>query len=152
VSRAREEAQAHRGIYGVPMPTRLLAERIASFKHVYTLYSAVRPFGVSSLVAGYDEKGPQLFIVEPNGGLTGYYGYAVGKGQQQAKSSIEKLDLKAMTCRQAIVEIAKMYENIYLHAHSTDCCHSSLTYVLLLGQTVFMKPTMSIVKNLSRLN
>eukprot|EP01028_Stygiella_incarcerata_P002499 TRINITY_DN1469_c0_g1_i2.p2 TRINITY_DN1469_c0_g1~~TRINITY_DN1469_c0_g1_i2.p2 ORF type:complete len:147 (-),score=41.41 TRINITY_DN1469_c0_g1_i2:170-610(-) len=90
------------------MPTRLLAERIASFKHVYTLYSAVRPFGVSSLVAGYDEKGPQLFIVEPNGVLTGYYGYAIGQGQQHAKSSIEKLDLKSMTCRQAIVEIAKI--------------------------------------------
>ena len=37
-----------------------------------------------------------------------YFGTAVGKGRQGAKTDIERLDLKELTCRQAVTEIAKM--------------------------------------------
>ena len=33
----------------------------------YTQSGGVRPFGVSCLVAGYDNDGPQLFQVDPSG-------------------------------------------------------------------------------------
>lgn len=33
----------------------------------YTLYSSVRPFGVSTIVGGVDVNGPQLYIIEPSG-------------------------------------------------------------------------------------
>lgn len=37
------------------------------FKHVYTLHSSVRPFGVATLIAAYDRSGPQLYMIEPSG-------------------------------------------------------------------------------------
>lgn len=45
-----------------------LADRVAMYKHAYTLYSAVRPFGCSVALGSYDEvDGPQLFMVDPSG-------------------------------------------------------------------------------------
>ena len=37
-----------------------------------------------------------------------FFGAAVGKGRQGAKTDIERLDLKELTCKQGIKEIAKM--------------------------------------------
>lgn len=33
----------------------------------YTLYSSVRPFGVSAILGAVDKDGPALFVVEPSG-------------------------------------------------------------------------------------
>lgn len=46
----------------------MLAERIGLFVQAYTLYSSVRPFGASVLMATMDEYyGPELYMVEPSG-------------------------------------------------------------------------------------
>jgi len=46
----------------------VLAERISMYMHAYTLYSFVRPFGCSVLVASYDKTdGAELYSIEPSG-------------------------------------------------------------------------------------
>ena len=40
--------------------------------------------------------------------MQGYFGAAAGKGKQVAKNELEKLNLKDMTCRQAVYEAARM--------------------------------------------
>jgi 20S proteasome subunit alpha 7 len=84
------------------------------------LYAYYRPFGATSIVGGVDEDGPQLYMIEPSGlywvrcifdlraDRKGYYGAAAGKGKQVAKNELEKLDLKNMTCREAVYKAAKM--------------------------------------------
>lgn len=37
-----------------------------------------------------------------------YYGTAVGKGRQSVKTEIERLKFDQLTCRQAVVECAKV--------------------------------------------
>ena len=37
------------------------------YMHAYTLYSFVRPFGSSVMLAGYDNGIPQLYGIEPSG-------------------------------------------------------------------------------------
>ena len=37
-----------------------------------------------------------------------YFGTAVGKGRQAAKTEIERLKLAEMTCQQGVIEVAKM--------------------------------------------
>lgn len=41
-------------------------------------------------------------------GMQRFFGTAVGKGRQGAKTDIERLDLKELSSRQAVTEIAKM--------------------------------------------
>ncbi|KAF2707153.1 proteasome component C1 [Pleomassaria siparia CBS 279.74] len=120
VSRARDEAASWRQMYKGPIPTSALANRMGSYVQAYTLYSSVRPFGVTAIVGGWDAEvevpvdgqvgsgpatgsggkkdgakhgGPFLYMIEPSGLYWGYYGAATGKGRQIAKSELEKLNL-----------------------------------------------------------
>lgn len=43
-----------------------------------TIVSGVRPFGVSLLIAGYDDQGPQLYQVDPSGSYWGWKASAIG--------------------------------------------------------------------------
>lgn len=48
-------------------------------------------------------------MIEPSGISYGYFGAAVGKGRQAAKTELEKLKLREFTCREAVNDVARMY-------------------------------------------
>ncbi len=53
--------------------------------------SGVRPFGVSLLIAGYDEvAGAQLYQVDPSGSYWAWKASAIGKGMVNARTFLEK--------------------------------------------------------------
>lgn len=109
VERARDEAANYRSNYGSPIPLKLLVDRVALYVHVYTLYSSVRPFGVSCLLSSYDPTdGPELYLIDPSGVSFGYYGCAIGKAKQAAKTEIEKIKMKDMLCVDLVKEVAKI--------------------------------------------
>ena len=94
VSRARDEASSWRSTYKGPIPIAALASRLGGYVQAYTLYSSVRPFGVTAIVGGWDSEaelpvdgqvgvgpkagsggkvqgakagGPGLYMIEPSG-------------------------------------------------------------------------------------
>lgn len=50
----------------------------------------VRPFGVSLMMAGYDDNGPQLYQVDPSGSYFAWKASAIGKNMVNAKAFLEK--------------------------------------------------------------
>ena len=45
-----------------------LVDRVSSYVHAYTLYSAVRPFGVSIILSSYTPTdGPSMYSIDPSG-------------------------------------------------------------------------------------
>jgi 20S proteasome subunit alpha 7 len=55
-SRARDEASSWRRTYKGPIPTSALASRLGGYAQAYTLYSSVRPFGVTAIMGGWDSE------------------------------------------------------------------------------------------------
>jgi len=137
VSRARDEAASWRQVYKTPVTTEVLASRMGGYLQAYTLYSSVRPFGITAIVAGWDSElelpvdgqvgsgpsigaggkvegkkhgGPALYMIEPSGLYWGYYGAATGKGRQSAKAELEKLDLSAgtLSLKDGVMEAARI--------------------------------------------
>lgn len=53
-SRARDEAGSWRKTYKAPIPMSALASRLGGYVQAYTLYSSVRPFGVTAIMGGFD--------------------------------------------------------------------------------------------------
>lgn len=49
------------------MDFKAVADRLGMYVQAYTLYSSVRPFGVSAILGAVDKDGPALFVVEPSG-------------------------------------------------------------------------------------
>ncbi|KAN0063882.1 putative proteasome subunit alpha type-7 [Thecaphora frezii] len=120
-SRARDEAVNHRDTYRYPVPLKALADRVSMYIQAFTLYSSVRPFGVSTILAGIDDsRGPQIFMIEPSGVFWGYHGCAIGKGKQLAKTEIEKLDLENLELTQAVDEAAKIIFKVHDDAKDKD--------------------------------
>jgi 20S proteasome subunit alpha 2 len=63
----------------------------------------VRPFGVSMLVAGYDEAaGPALYQVDPSGSYFAWKASAIGKNMSNAKGFLEKRYDESMELEDAI--------------------------------------------------
>lgn len=64
---ARTECSNYRSTYGTDIPLSYLNDRLAMSMHVYTLYSAVRPYGCSVILGAYEKDGPVMFMVDPSG-------------------------------------------------------------------------------------
>ncbi|XP_059062522.1 proteasome subunit alpha type-3-like [Achroia grisella] len=112
VETARSEASNYRSQYGVPVPLKYLNERVSMYMHAYTLYSAVRPYGCSMVMGTWtDYEGPQMYMLDPSGVSFSYFGCAVGKAKQAAKTEIEKLKLGDLTVKELVREAARI---IYL--------------------------------------
>mmetsp|Transcript_23523 Transcript_23523/g.72369 ORF Transcript_23523/g.72369 Transcript_23523/m.72369 type:complete len:240 (-) Transcript_23523:241-960(-) len=91
VKKARKQAQQYFLTYGEQKPVRGLVQDLAAVMQEYTQSGGVRPFGVSLLVAGYDDvEGPQLFQVDPSGAYYGWKASAIGKNYKNARSFLEK--------------------------------------------------------------
>jgi 20S proteasome subunit alpha 7 len=109
VSRARSECAQYLSFYGDRIPAQILADRMAHYMHLFTLYWSVRPFGASSLMAVKDEHdGYALYLLEPSGECQRYHGAAIGKGRQAAKNEIEKLDLGNLSAAEAVKHVARI--------------------------------------------
>eukprot|EP01027_Heterolobosea_sp_BB2_P005456 GEZU01008343.1.p1 GENE.GEZU01008343.1~~GEZU01008343.1.p1 ORF type:complete len:124 (-),score=42.08 GEZU01008343.1:121-492(-) len=63
---------------------------MASVMQEYTQSGGVRPFGVSLLIAGFDEQGPHLYQVDPSGSYWAWKASAIGKNMINAKTFLEK--------------------------------------------------------------
>ncbi|KDQ64727.1 hypothetical protein JAAARDRAFT_202025 [Jaapia argillacea MUCL 33604] len=107
-NRARDEAASFRDIYRSPPPLKTIVDRVGLFVQAFTLYSSVRPFGISTILGAVDKDGPALYVVEPSGVFYGYHGAAVGKGRQLAKTELEKLKLAELSTREAVTEAARI--------------------------------------------
>ncbi|CAM9698268.1 unnamed protein product [Ascophyllum nodosum] len=88
--RSRKQAQSYYNIYREIQPVAQLVRDTAGVMQEYTQRGGVRPFGVSLLVAGYDDDGPQLFQVDPSGAYFGWKATAIGKNFVNAKNFLEK--------------------------------------------------------------
>lgn len=110
VNRCRDEAQSYKSIFKTPITVPNLMDRMGIYVQNYTCYNSVRPFGVVSIVAGIDDNGPHLYMIEPSGTCWGYSGAATGKGRQIAKSELEKLNYEELTCAEAIKHAAKIIQ------------------------------------------
>jgi len=115
VNRARSEARSYRNFYGQAIPGKVLNDRIAGFMHMHTLYWYLRPFGCTAIIASYDDEkeGPSLYMCEPQGTSYKYFGCCVGKHKQGAKTELERLKFETLTCREAVMEIAKIIYKLH---------------------------------------
>ncbi|KAK9808635.1 hypothetical protein WJX72_000964 [[Myrmecia] bisecta] len=91
VQKARSEAAEFRFKYGYEMPVDYLAQVLADQAQVYTQHAYMRPLGVVPILIGIDEeRGPQLYKVDPAGYFVGYKATSAGAKDQEAENFLEK--------------------------------------------------------------
>lgn len=124
---ARNEAKQFRDNYHFPITPEILKDRLSLYLQAYTMYSSVRPFGISAFLAittnntsiGDDNvysslpssnSSSSLFLyqLESSGVAIGFQAIASGKGKQAAKGELEKLNTQTLNAEEAIDHVARI--------------------------------------------
>eukprot|EP00249_Psilotum_nudum_P006699 c19985_g1_i3 orf=111-818(+) len=90
VRKSRKQAQQYFRMYKEHIPVLQLVRETASIMQEFTQSGGVRPFGVSLLVAGFDDNGAHLYQVDPSGSYFSWKASAIGKNVSNAKTFLEK--------------------------------------------------------------
>lgn len=142
VDRARKVAHTgYKRIYNQYPPTRILVQDVARVMQEATQSAGVRPYGVSMLVAGWDEGidpeeeeteikegeevkkttktggihkgGPMLYQVDPTGSYFPWKATAIGKSATKAKTFLEKRYSEELELEDAIhIALLTLKDNI----------------------------------------
>jgi 20S proteasome subunit alpha 7 len=95
-----------------------LNDRLSQHVHMHTLYWYLRPFGCAILLAVYDDNGPALYSIAPNGESYKYFATAIGKNKQGASSELESIKFNEITAKEGVRQIARILYK--LHDESKD--------------------------------
>lgn len=91
VQKARQQAAEFRFKFGYEIPVDYLSKWLADQAQVYTQHAYMRPLACVTMVIGVDEeRGPQLYKVDPAGYYVGWKATAVGSKETEAMNALEK--------------------------------------------------------------
>ncbi|OLL21795.1 putative proteasome subunit alpha type-4 [Neolecta irregularis DAH-3] len=104
IDKARVEAQSHRLTVEDPVTTEYITKYIAGVKQKYTQSGGVRPFGISTLIIGFDndEDVPRLYYTEPSGIYSAWKANAIGRSSKTVREFLEKNYTEGMGREEAI--------------------------------------------------
>ena len=117
VEHARVESQFHRFTYNEPMGveacTLSTCDLSLQFGEGRNRKKALaRPFGVSLLIAGVDDNGPQLWQTDPSGTFVKYEAKAIGAGAEAAQSVLLEEYHRSMTLADAQKLVVKILKQV----------------------------------------
>lgn len=90
VDNARFFSQSTKMTYDEPVEVETVAKHLADQCHQFTQYSGVRPYGVSLIIAGVDQKGGAIYVTDPSGTYVSYAAVAIGAGSEEVTDFLEK--------------------------------------------------------------
>lgn len=92
VNRARIECQSHRLTVEDPVTVEYITRFIAGLQQKYTQSGGVRPFGISTLIVGFDPYtgAPALYQTDPSGTFSAWKANATGRNSNSVREFLEK--------------------------------------------------------------
>lgn len=102
INSARIQAQNYLKTYNEEIPVELLVRRLCDIKQNYTQHGGLRPFGVSFIYAGYDERYDyQLYTSNPSGNYSGWKATSIGANNAAAQTLLKQDYKNDITLNQA---------------------------------------------------
>ncbi len=102
IERAQVLSQQHKVTYDGEIDLQSLVKEICNVKQAYTQYGGARPFGVSIIFAGIDNNEPKLFLTDVTGIFFEYKATAIGEGETELKSILDKEYKETLTVEDGI--------------------------------------------------
>jgi len=118
IERAQVLAQQHRVTYDSPIEPELVVKELANLQQQFSQYGGARPFGVALMIAGINNKKPELFSSDVTGNYTEYYSTAIGENDEKIKERLRENYKKDLTIKKGVkiaLDIFKELEDKKFH-------------------------------------
>ena len=102
IERAQVLSQQHRITYDSAIEPELIIKEISNVKQYFTQYGGARPFGVSMMIAGVNNKKAQLFTGDVTGNYFSYYANAIGENDDKIKEKLKEKYKQSLTIKQGV--------------------------------------------------
>ncbi|KAI9504428.1 proteasome component pup2 [Coemansia spiralis] len=118
IEHARVEAQNHTFTYEEVIPVESVTQAVCDLALRFgegaegQESTMSRPFGVSLLIAGVDERGPQLYHTDPSGTFLHYEAKAIGAGSEGAQTELQEQFHRDMALADAEVLALKVLKQV----------------------------------------
>ncbi|GAB2303050.1 hypothetical protein Dimus_037042 [Dionaea muscipula] len=92
INRARIKCQSHKLTVEDPVTVEYITRYIAGLQQKYTQSGGVRPFGLSTLIVGFDPYSgvPSLYQTDPSGTFSAWKASATGRNSNSIREFLEK--------------------------------------------------------------
>lgn len=92
LDKARVQAQSTKLTLEDPVSVEYITKYVAGVQQKYTQSGGVRPFGISTLIVGFDpnDRTPQLYHTEPSGIYSAWKANAIGRSSKTVRELLEK--------------------------------------------------------------
>jgi proteasome alpha subunit len=112
IEKSQVLAQQHRITYDSPIETESIIKEISSIKQQFTQYGGARPFGAALMIAGINQKKPELFTSDITGNYFSYYANAIGENDEKIKEQLKEKYKKDLDLKSGIKLALKIFEEI----------------------------------------
>ncbi|CAK1365811.1 Proteasome subunit alpha type-4 [Cercospora beticola] len=149
VDKARLEAQSHRLTVEDPVTIEYITKYVAGVQQRYTQSGGVRPFGISTLIVGFDpgSKDARLYQTEPSGIYSAWKANAIGRSSKTVREFLERNHKDDMTRAETIeLTIKSLLEVVQTGAKNIEIA------IMAPGKTVEMLPSEEIEKIVEKIN
>lgn len=112
IERAQLLSQQHRVTYNSPIEPELVIKDIANMKQQFTQYGGARPFGVSMMIAGVNEKKGEVFVSDVTGNYFSYYANVIGENDDKIREELREKYKQNLTIKQGVKLALEIFEKI----------------------------------------
>jgi 20S proteasome subunit alpha 4 len=149
VDKARLEAQSHRLTVEDPVSIEYITKYVAGVQQRYTQSGGVRPFGISTLIVGFDpnDKTPRLYQTEPSGIYSAWKANAIGRSSKTVREFLERNHKEGMDREETIkLTVKSLLEVVQTGAKNIEIA------IMAPGKPIEMLPVEDIEKYVENIN
>ncbi|WOV92806.1 MAG: archaeal proteasome endopeptidase complex subunit alpha [Candidatus Nitrosoabyssus spongiisocia] len=90
IDNARNFSQGNEISYDEQVDVEVITKHLADQCHQFTQYAGVRPYGVALIIAGIDQNGKSIYLIDPSGTYVQYSAISIGAGSDNVNDFLEK--------------------------------------------------------------